>query len=101
MDGHGRRQDWSLPFQLCQTTGLGLRGETSLKTYEDGPELQVSLKFLHNKGNVCDYLNFVSVSSLWDQQGRRAAWERNQVIFQLLSVLFADDTDLILSNTNL
>lgn len=32
--------------------------------------------------NCC--LNFVSVFSLWDQQGRRAAWERNQVIFQLL-----------------
>lgn len=25
----------------------------------------------------------MSVSSLWDQQGRRGAWERNQVIFQL------------------
>lgn len=27
VDGHGRRQDWSLSVQLRQTTGLGLGGE--------------------------------------------------------------------------
>lgn len=30
----------------------------------------------------------MSASSLWDQQGRRGAWERNQVIFQLLFTHF-------------
>lgn len=53
---------------------------------------------------MCHYLNFVSGSSLWDQQGRRAAWGRNQVIsptiHSICCRLLCTDTDFILSNIN-
>lgn len=32
-------------------------------------------------------LNFYSVSSHWDQQGRQAAWERNQVSLIFFGIL--------------
>lgn len=58
--------------------GSGVRGWTTT--------VGVTLRYLHRKEHICHYfyLYFISVSSLWDQQGRRAVWERNQVSFQLL-----------------